>query len=66
MAGRARQAAPRRPTGGSSIPRRGRRSVENITIAGGPAPARAYIEERPRDGYGAQNDREAIKVMIEG
>ena len=27
--------------------------------------ARAYIEERPSDGYGAMNDRESMKVMIE-
>jgi len=61
---------------------------KNVTIAGGPAPVRAYIEEllpdvlegriEPGrvfdrvtdldgvpDGYGAMNDREAIKVLIE-
>src|SRR3989449_3370828 len=61
---------------------------DNVTIAGGPAPARAYIEEflpdvlegriepgrvfdrvirldEVPDGYGAMNEREAIKVLIE-
>ncbi|HLO28380.1 MAG TPA: alcohol dehydrogenase catalytic domain-containing protein [Anaerolineales bacterium] len=61
---------------------------DNVTIAGGPAPARAYIEEllpdalegriEPGrvfdrvgrlddvpDGYGAMNERKALKVMIE-
>jgi threonine dehydrogenase-like Zn-dependent dehydrogenase len=60
----------------------------NLTLSGGPAPVRAYIEEllpdvlegriepghvfdrvvsldEVPDGYGAMNDREAIKVMIE-
>ncbi len=61
---------------------------KNIRIAGGPAPARAYMQElladvldgkiepgrvfdrvgpldEVPDGYGAMNDREAIKVLIE-
>lgn len=60
----------------------------NVTIGGGPAPARAYIEallpevlegriepgrvfdpvvclDGVPDGYGAMNEREAIKVFIE-
>ena len=61
---------------------------DNITVSGGPAPARAYVEDllpdilegriepgrvfdrvvglaEVPDGYGAMNDREAIKVLIE-
>ena len=33
------------PAGGGRCPHRSRRSSSNVTIGGGPAPARAYIEE---------------------
>jgi len=40
-----------------------------ITIAGGPAPVRAYIQEllpdAIPDGYRAMNERTSIKAMIE-
>ena len=43
----------------------------NITLTGGPAPARAYIEtlvphilDGVPEGYEAMDDRQALKVMV--
>ena len=40
--------------------------LRNITLTGGVAPARAYMEElMPHiDGYRLMNDREALKVLV--